>query len=430
MIKCNVVSILDKYPKIALAVSGGSDSMALLHWFITNRNKTTFCVIHVNHHLRGDESDADSDFVKKYCDKFDIEFHNYDVYALDFARENNYTIEQAARILRRNIYYTAIQEYAFAVATAHHEEDQIETVFMHILRGSGLDGLCGMNIEDGCLLRPLLNVSKQEIISYLAGNNIQFREDRTNADCDYNRNYIRNIVFPVIKEKYPQVNKSFYKLSERAKELADFIDLHTPTIYADRDAVILELKNKHNVVAAEMIRRAFKLLGVESDIEERHIRLIIDMSEEGLNGRYLDMPYNTRAYCENGSIAISRVKDYGKVFIPFGVGEHEFCDYIIRVELTDKRSDDNALYLAADKVSENAVIRQRKKGDKIVKFGGGSKSLGDYLTDKKVPVRLRDNIPVIADGQEILAVVSVDISEKAAVYKGCEKIYKITFDTY
>ena len=192
MIKSHIVSIINTYPVIALAVSGGVDSMAMLEWFRQNRPKDSFLIINIDHHIRGEESRRDSDFVKCYADKYGIELKKYDVDAIGFAKENGYTIEQAARILRHKIFEAAVQQYASAVATAHHAQDQAESVFMHIARGTGIDGLQGMSVEDGHILRPLLFTTKQEILEYVDKNKIEFCEDSTNKDNNYSRNFIRN----------------------------------------------------------------------------------------------------------------------------------------------------------------------------------------------------------------------------------------------
>ena len=161
MIKSQIVSILDNYPVIALAVSGGSDSMAMLEWFRQNRPKNSFFIVNIDHHIRGEESKRDSDFVRDYAKKYDIKFEKYDVDAVVFAREKGYTLEQAARILRHKIFEQVTFEKANVIATAHHASDQAESVLMHIARGTGIGGLKGMSVQDGHIIRPLLQTSKQ-----------------------------------------------------------------------------------------------------------------------------------------------------------------------------------------------------------------------------------------------------------------------------
>ena len=298
MIKSQIVSILDKYPIIALAVSGGADSMAMLEWFRQNRPKDSFFVVNIDHHIRGLESKRDSDFVQNYANKYGIKFEKYDVDAIKFAKQNGYTLEQSARILRHQIFEQVTFEKANVIATAHHISDQAESVFMHIARGSGVNGLKGMSVQDGHIIRPLLQTSKQEILKFLEENNVDYCIDSTNNDNEYSRNYMRNVVLKTIKEKYPNFEQSLVKLSDRAKELADFIDENTPALIMSYGGIYCDFENKHIVICGEMIRRAFSLLGVTFDIEERHIQSIIDFANSGSSGS-LDMPFNTIVYKED-----------------------------------------------------------------------------------------------------------------------------------
>ncbi len=434
MIKSHIVSIINTYPVIALAVSGGVDSMAMLEWFRQNRPKDSFLIINIDHHIRGEESRRDSDFVKCYADKYGIELKKYDVDAIGFAKENGYTIEQAARILRHKIFEAAVQQYASAVATAHHAQDQAESVFMHIARGTGIDGLQGMSVEDGHILRPLLFTTKQEILEYVDKNKIEFCEDSINKDNNYSRNFIRNQILPSIKKVYPAIDKNLIKLAERAKEIADFIDQNTPALCLENDGVYCDLKGRHIVIQAEMIRRGFSLLGVVADIEERHIKSIIDFAVCGKMGS-LDMPYNTTVYKEKDGVVITKKNDYPIVKYRFSEGFFEISGFELVVQkvndfcknnLNDSAGINKTLYIAVDDFDlDSLVIRQRQNGDRIAKFGGGSKSLGDFLTDKKVPLRFRDRLPVIANGNDILCVCGVEIAEKAKLLDTSKKIYKI-----
>ncbi len=430
MIKSSIVCILDKYPIIALAVSGGSDSMAMLEWFRKNRPKESYVVINIDHHIRGEESKRDSDFVKRYTEKYGITLYKYDVDAISFAKKNGYTIEQSARILRHNIFEKATLEYAYVVATAHHKSDQEESIFMHIARGCGINGLTGMALESGHIIHPLLYTSKDEIMEYIRDNNIEYCEDSTNLDNEYSRNFTRNEILPVIKQKYPQFGNSLLNLAEIAQEVLDFIDKNTPILVLEDNGVYCDLQNKHNVIKAEMIRRAFSLLGINFDIERKHIDIILEFAESNVNSS-IDMPYNTIVYKERDGVVIAKKISYSQIKYRFSEGIFELGGYELQICKAEKFKNclqsgiDKNLYISIDNL-EKLEIRLRQIGDYIQKFGGGKKSLGDFLTDKKVPLRLRDRLPVIAIGQEIICVCGVDISEKARVLEDSKQIYKIS----
>lgn len=432
MINADVIEIINNYPKIALAVSGGSDSMAMLYWFVINRPKSTFMVVNIDHHLRGAESANDSAMVENYCNLNGVEFIKYDVECVKYAQCNGYTIEQSARIRRQNIFFELCLDKVYAVATAHHADDQAESVLMHIARGTGIDGLVGMSAVDGHIIRPLINTSKSSIMQYVEENNIPYVEDSTNACNSYTRNFIRNKVIPLMESKYPSFKQNLFKLSKRSKEYQDFIDLHTPMLIVERNCVMLDVAKEHKVIASEMIRRAFKLLGIDCDIEERHIDLMLQLINKQ-NNSCLDMPYDTRVFNENGVLALELIKNYSFNDVPIEDGVYDLPDGQLVVQnveiITDISSyseGEKDLYVDADKIRE-AVIRLRKNGDRINKFGEGSKSLGDYLTDKKIPLRLRDRLPIIAKGNCVCGVIGVDISADVKVDSNTKKIFKITY---
>ena len=426
MIKSDIISILDKYPIIALAVSGGSDSMAMSEWFVRNRPKNSFMIVNIDHHIRGEESSEDSNFVARYSIDNNIKYLHYDIDAVAYATEQGMTLEQAARVLRHDIFRTVCHEHAYVVATAHHESDQVESVLMHIARGSGISGLSGMSVEDGHLIRPLINTSKEQVKDYISEHNISYREDSTNVDTAYTRNYMRGELIPTFEKKYPMLKTSILKLAKRANQQMDYVDSMTPALEVVGNSVTCDIKGQHVVIASEMIRRAFSLLGVESDIEERHVDLLIALAGKE-NGTKLDMPHNKVAYNEYGSIVLTMYREVDQINIPFAEGVFELDDGELIIEKVAKRvADDNALYMTADSIEDDIVIRYRQDKDTINKFGGGSKSLGDFMTDKKVPVRLRDTTPVIACGSDILCLVGVDISRTVAVSDTSKSIYKIS----
>ena len=169
---------------------------------------------------------------------------------------------------------------------------------------------------------------------------------------------------------------------------------------------------------------------MESDIEERHIELLISLATLS-NGTQLDMPHNITAFNEYGKVVITSCVESFSMNIPFCEGVFEICNGELIVERVKARiSDDNALYFSGDYLEDNTVIRYRQEGDSIAKFGGGRKSLGDFMTDKKIPLRLRDVTPVIANGSNILCVAGVDISKTVSVNNCTDIIFKISINEF
>lgn len=426
MIKADIVKLIKSYDKIAVAVSGGSDSMALLHWFMCNINRKNFVALNIDHNIRGEESKRDSAFVKDFCLLNNIEYLHYDVDVFAFKNESSGTIEQSARKLRHKIFFEVCVNNVNVVATAHHADDQSESIFMHIARGCGLDGLQGMNIVDGHLIRPFLNISKKAIMEYIKINNIKYVTDSTNKDNGYSRNFVRNKAFPLIQKKYPFIMENLVKLSARAKELADFIDLQTPAIYVEDNSITLDFNDLHDVIICELIKRSFSLLGIEADIEERHINLIKELFYKEHNTK-LDMPYNTACYNEYGKIVIEKKCEPEAKIIEFEIKNYDFCSVekidasfnTLKDELKDKGK---GLYLDFDLLPQNCVFRNRRNGDEFKRYGGGAKSLGDYFTDIKFPVRLRDKAMVLASDNQVYAIIGVEIADKVAISQKSKNI--------
>lgn len=429
MIKSDIISLLDNYPKIALAVSGGEDSMALAEWFRLNRPKDSYMIVNVDHKIRGEESRLDSEFVKNYAKQHDIEYLHYDVDALSYAESKKYTLEQSARELRHDIFKKVCLGHAYVVATAHHLDDNVESVLLHLFRGCGIKGLVGMSVVDGYLIRPLIATSKAEIKKFVLDNNVKYRVDSTNSDIDYSRNFLRHEVIPLIESKFNSLKSSIVRLSNRSKEVLDFIDKKTPKLSNEGDEVVCNIKGKHKVIASEMLRRAFSLLGVDSDIEERHIELLFELLAQQ-NGTMINMPYDIKAYNEYGSIILEKNREIEWIEYPFSEGEFLFGRYLLRVERVYDIDFCDGFYINGDVLDDKVVIRYRKNGDVIHKFGGGSKSLGDFMTDKKISNRLKDRLPIIARENEVLYVGGTSISSLVKINDKTNIIYKITMEKY
>ena len=198
---------------VLIGVSGGADSICLLFLLSEISEKIGFSikVIHVEHGIRGKASLDDADYVRGLCNEKGFELKTVHVDALSYAEENSLTLEEAARILR----YRAFEEYwenmshgeydgGFKIAVAHHINDQAETVIFQMLRGSGIKGMGGMSPQRENIIRPLLCLTKEEILLYLSENNLSFRTDESNNDNSYSRNYIRNDILPRLNEIQPQ----------------------------------------------------------------------------------------------------------------------------------------------------------------------------------------------------------------------------------
>lgn len=407
---------LTKFNKLALAVSGGIDSMCLLHYFLQNKQVLPeFIVVNVHHNLRGNEGQSDSDFVRDYCKSHDIDCLYFDEDIPAFCKQNGYGIEQGARQRRQEIFAQLVQNNIVErVLTAHHLCDQTESVLMHIFRGSGINGLCGIPYDNGVLLRPLINVAKWKIIKYATDNNVAFVTDSSNSSSDYTRNKLRLDIIPELNKIYGDLDENVARLTSVATQIQTFVNNHCPTPIVQKSCVKIKtewLKNQ-DFVSAELIARAVELLTTRVDLTADHINKIYTLSE-GQNSQKLSLPFGVTAYKEYDFISFAKCTNptsIPEINIPFALGSFD-CGWW-QIDISDK---DNGGLMADFNTLSNCTIRTRKAGDTFNKFGGGTKSLGDFLTDKKVPTRLRDNLIVVALGTQIKSVLPYEISQQVKV---------------
>jgi len=420
---------IDKNQTVAVALSGGSDSMALVHYMLSVKDKFRFNVIALNveHGIRGKASISDTEFVKKYCEKLSVPLITYSVDSLKKAEEENLSVEQAARILRYECFYDAIRlKKCDLVATAHHSRDNLESILFNLFRGTGLSGAGGIkqNYENK-IIRPFLSVSKEEIDEYVKTNDIPFVTDESNFDTDYTRNHLRLKVLPEIKTAFPEAEKAltrFAKILETDNEY--LLDQAEKSVTLSKEKAQIPL-SLHRAIFSRAVIIALKHLGVTRDWEKTHIDSVYNLTNLN-NGSSIDLPKNIVAVREYDKISFYKKEQIKNIEIDFTTGTTEFLDdtlEVIKVNLpVDLKS---GFFVDGDKIPLGAKIRTKKDGDKFTKFGGGTKSLNDYLTDKKIPLRVRDKIAVLASGNDVLAIFGIAVSDKVKVDDTTLKILKL-----
>ena len=386
--------------------------MALLHYANKNLDHSKFYVITIHHNLRGKEGERDRDFVKDYCSKNNIECEVYEEQIKPFCEENGYTIEQGARIRRRQIFKEIVDsKKADRVVTAHQKDDQIESILMHIFRGSGIKGLCGMQEDDGIILRPMLNVSSEEIRDYLKNNNIEYVQDSTNFELNYSRNRVRQIVLKDIQDVYPNAGDNILRLSDIANDVQSMIEKKAPDYEKVIDGVYLKTSDllAKDVIATQGIINAVDAVSTRVDLERRHVDSIFALIDKE-NGKIVELPFNTLAIKEYDKILFTKNKQTNIDPVLLTYGTYILGDW--KISISDR--ENGGLRLDMDK-AKGAYIQARKQGMKFKRFKGGTKSLGDYLTDIKVPKRIRDYLPIIAKNDDVYAVLPYEISDFVAV---------------
>ncbi|MDR2046373.1 MAG: tRNA lysidine(34) synthetase TilS [Clostridiales bacterium] len=479
--------LFDADTTVAAAVSGGVDSMSLLFALkrLDGELGLNVAAVNVEHGIRGARSVADSGFVREYCERAGVEFYGFSFDVPALAKAEGISVEECARNKRREAFKSLCDGGVCAkIALAHHAGDQAETVFMRIMRGTGVRGLSGMQSErDGVFARPFLIFDRAEIENFAAENRIPHIEDESNGDAAYTRNFIRNEVFPFLAERFPGYGKALMRLRDSAEAINGYIDARIDAagliIGADATTLPERLFSEPALLNAALYR-CFATFGVYRDIEKRHIDELHKLIR-GQNGRGIDLPFGITAAREYGGVTLYKKRICGslsaslsealkKRTLSFSGGEIEFgeteiADEGFRGDILDiprrenpiysandsaentrtnggniprrenaARGGENAekkraktLFLDADKIPEDALVRLPENGDKFRKFGGGSKKLCDYFTDIKIERRLRGETPVIASGSDVLAVLGAEISDGVKITEKTRRILRIKF---
>ena len=404
--------ILEKQSIIVIACSGGPDSMCLLHVINSLKEKKNLKIIcaHVNHGIRI-ESENEAKFVKEYCDKNNIVFE----YMKIEKYKNNKFSEAEGRQKRYLFFESVIDKYkASYLMTAHHGDDLIETILMRIVRGSNLKGYAGINKilknDKYSIVRPLINVNKEDILNYLKNNDIKYVVDNSNYDEKYLRNRYRKHMLPLFKNEDKNVHLKFLKYSEE--------------IYKSNEYVKRQILSKIKEIYVDNYIVINKLLECDTYLQEKIIEYIIegiqkeykfDINNKQLDGimKLIKEKNNKEINLANGFIAR---KSYNKLYIEknknneFDNYEKKFENEIVildkykfKVITGTKEKSNNVIRLNSKEIKLPLIIRNKKEGDKIkVKNLFGTKKIKDIFIDSKIDLKERKVYPIVVDSNNTI----------------------------
>jgi tRNA(Ile)-lysidine synthase len=437
-------NLLSPKGNVLLAVSGGADSVALLYILYKLCPKDLH-IAHINHQLRGSESLKDEEYVKSLADKFNLPITIESVDVKTYAKENRLSIETAARKLRLDALCGIADKYNCRyIATAHHKNDNAETVIHRILRGTGFKGLAGirpMTIIDGkTFIRPLLCLSRRQIEGYLESQSVSWQTDHTNIDCRFTRNRIRHQLLPYLEKSTPNLVELVFSLSRHCAILTDNIESCAKAaeqdcfISKDNAQTVIDLNkflNQPQPVQVELIQTALTYLGGGlQNFTSEHYQKIIDFAESSRSGKTLAMPGRikiTKGYDKFFIAAPSQKTDAAQKEIALSVpGKTSFGSWLIETELLSmKKGDAENIKNKKDKFIEwfdyeqielPLTVRLRRQGDKFKPFGqAGFKRVGKFLTSEKIDLNSRKQTFLICDSKKILWLVPIRRSSEAVI---------------
>ena len=419
---------------VLLAVSGGKDSMAMLDLFACFKDelKLNIVVCHFNHSLRED-ADRDEKFVKTQCEKYGLKFYSKKEDVLLFSNENKLSIEEGARTLRYKFFdeIKRIENLDY-IATAHNKNDLAETVIMRILRGTGINGLIGIQSERGDLIRPILDFSRDEIENYIKENQIPFVEDETNFEDMYLRNKIRLNLFPILKNEYnPRILDSLSRLSNIAFDYStisrEYIASKEGEIWEFNKEKILvdieKLKHQSKSFRNIMYREFFEFISKDPDGINYKIIEEIDNLIFTKTGKYIEIKnvifkneYN-KLHIYEKNIFTNFKTDFYYENLDFSLYSTKFFDIIIEqscFEEFNKLKQNKDMLFINKRYLKLLKIRNRKNGD-FLEFEFGKKKLKDIFIDEKISKDMRDNIPIFEIKNDIIWVPNIKRANKYLV---------------
>lgn len=441
--------LVERKDKILIAVSGGVDSTVLLDLFNAVKEKfdLQLQVIHINHGLRGSESDSDADFVMEFARRYHLPCLQKRVDTRTYAISNKLSIEDSARILRYRFFDDMLRATQFnKVAMAHNADDQAETILDHLMRGSGIRGLAGIAIERDHYIRPLLNFSRHDIEHYASDNKIKYRIDSSNWELKYKRNRIRHELIPYIKREFnPKISQVLIRSGEIFRETENYLmsqaaeALKTCLLSSKSNEIVLHLPrflSAISIIQQYIIFNILEKLGMHKSLIRYQIMdRILKLAQEGKSGNRVQMSDDWEVvisrdqlvfherFSENFMLEV-KVNETYYLFR----GEVTFRTEIVEPseKIPEFSSDPTIEYIDFDKIQLPLYLRNPQKGDKFRPLNmRGEKKLSDFFIDEKVPNYLRGRVPVLECQDGIIWVCGYRIDDRYKISKNTKQILRI-----
>lgn len=438
-------NLIEENDNIVIGLSGGPDSMALLYVLLEIREEIDFNIhiVHVNHGVRGVEADLDQEFVEKKAKKLGLPYYTRNVNMIQHGKERGISAEEAGRELRYGFFREILRSLGKGkIAVAQNMNDQAETLIMRFFRGTGIDGLKGMEFIVGDIIRPILGISRKEIEEYIKKKEIPTVLDKTNLMPIYTRNKIRLELIPYIEENFnPNIVQTLWRTSTISALDSSFLEKYSKKRYNSlvkkeyKDKLILDgikLNEEDRSIQQRIIRIGIlKINKTLQGITEAQVSSVLNMSLSHDTGKEYHLPNNIIAKTSYGDLIIQKNINKNKAAENYlyhinmegptdlkDIGYWFNLKVFTQEELKEKKK--NAQYLDLNRIKGSLKIRNRKNGDRIRPLGmKGTKKIKDYFIDEKIPKDLRDKIPLLVDGENILWVVGYRASE----------LYKVTEET-
>ena len=418
--------------KILVAVSGGIDSVVLLH--LLKQMEIDCAIAHCNFHLRGDESDGDLEFVRDLAEQYGIPFYSKDFDTKEYAAENKQSIEMAARELRYE-WFEQLREllsYQY-IAVGHHADDVAETVLINLVRGTGIHGLTGIKSKLGKIIRPLLPFTRMELEAYAKENNLLYREDSTNKETDFVRNKIRHHIIPVLEEINPSIRKT---MTENVARFREVEQIYNDVIEENRLHLVFQRDDQLMI----SIHRLQELPSPSSHLFEilspfgfhhRDVKMIAKSLDSISGKRFFSSTHQLLR--DRKYLILSNLEEVDQNMYEI---EEADCETDIPIEMEASfinRTPDfkfptspKIACFDANKLKFPLLIRKWKEGDQFRPIGmKGTKKVSDYFIDKKFSLSDKESTWLLCSGERIMWIVGHRMDDRFKITDKTTKIYRL-----
>ena len=423
-----------------IGVSGGPDSVCLFDVLLKLRDvkRLSLFVVHINHCIR-EEADIEENYVKELCEKNSVSFSSRKVAVEEIAKVQKKSVEEVARNIRYDAFNEVLKEVsANKIAVAHNANDNVETVLMNLSRGAGINGLSGIQQRNGNIIRPLLNVTRSEILEYVEKNGLTVFFDKTNSETEYTRNKIRNIIIP----EFLNINPNFLETALRSIRILDsqrrlldeFIDEKYSEVYIS-DGVLDKTKflNLPYDMQPEVLRRMIsEFNGNLVDVGFKNLSNALNIIKDAQSGRIIEISPKLKIEISYNLLKFYNKKESKDFFYEVIIGGETYIPEINKKiitkvvkadEVPNKYENNNKCFFDIEKIGKKVYVRNKREGDFFLPSGmTGKKTLKKFFSDLKIDSTEREKIPVVLNDSDIIWVAGYRTSRKFLKDKNTKEV--------
>ncbi len=435
--------LIEKGDNVLVALSGGPDSVFLLHFLVHFRKRLDIKIgaIHINHMIRGKAAREDEAFCSDLCLYLDVDLRIVRKNVRQFAGKNKISLEEAGRIIRYREFNRECKRSGYnKIATAHNCSDNAETVLLNLIKGTGLKGISGIPVSRGIIIRPILGLTKEEIYKYLNEKNISYRTDLSNQSNEYERNLLRNKIIPVIKENLnPNIERTVFNSSGVFTEISRLFEEASGSL-TDNLFSVLKYELRLSLKALNDANKAVSSFALKLQIERNFsvkaefndIKKILSLKDKQA-GRTVELSNKLSAIKEREYIVIRRkTKNQADKTIRLKEGESVAVDGAklkiknIEGSFEGYSGSRKKEYISGDSIKGNFLLRRWKNGDKFFPLGlGGSKKISDFLNEQRIPSSKKRDQLVLTNENKIVWVVGLRLDDRYKITKQTKKVFEL-----